>query len=72
MCRSHDYYKIMASSSIPMCRSLSSESQKKDWGKRLSFRGNHKSKEVCVCHKRTKIKQFKEQPKKKTKIMFSH
>lgn len=29
-----------------MCRSYSTESQKKDWGKRLSLRGNPRSKEV--------------------------
>lgn len=32
----------------PMCRSFSSESQKKDWGKRLSLRGIHKNKEVST------------------------
>lgn len=30
----------------PMCRSFSSESQRKDWGKRLSLRGNPRNKEV--------------------------
>lgn len=34
------------SASHPMCRSYSSESQKKDWSKRLSLRGNPRSKEV--------------------------
>lgn len=33
-----------------MCRSYSSESQKKDWSKRLSLRGNPRSKEVCTTY----------------------
>lgn len=41
----------------PMCRSFSTESQRKDWGKRLSLRGNPRNKEVgsllqlfiCLC-----------------------
>lgn len=35
-----------SSSLHPMCRSFSAESQKKDWSKRLSLRGNPRSKEV--------------------------
>lgn len=31
----------------PMSRSFSSDSQKKDWSKRLSLRGSPRSKEVC-------------------------
>lgn len=33
-------------SSTPMLRSYSSDSQKRDWGKRLSLRGIKKSREV--------------------------
>lgn len=36
----------MSSSQHPMCRSFSAESHKKDWCKRLSLRGNPRSKEV--------------------------
>lgn len=35
-----------SSSSHPMCRSFSSESQRKEWSKRLSLRGMHKSRDV--------------------------
>lgn len=35
-----------SSSSHPMCRSFSSESQRKEWSKRLSLRGIHKNRDV--------------------------
>lgn len=35
-----------SSSSHPMCRSFSSESQRKEWSKRLSLRGMHKTRDV--------------------------
>lgn len=35
-----------SSSSNPMCRSFSSESQRKEWSKRLSLRGIHKNRDV--------------------------
>ncbi|KAJ6635699.1 Adenylate cyclase type 6, partial [Pseudolycoriella hygida] len=40
-----------SSSSHPMCRSFSSESQRKEWSKRLSLRGVHKNRDDFVSRK---------------------